>query len=148
MNESCPRINGLSAYVDRALASGEQSELESHLSGCPICGAALAELDALRATFRALPEEKLAFDMGALILGRLPPQSRTARSKPRSPLRQLAPLSLGAAAALAAGIYLGSLLVGAAGVVAPPRVAGMALFDAVPPGALCAGDSACYRRAR
>lgn len=148
MNETCPRMNGMSAYIDRALAPAESSELESHLSGCPICGAALGQLEALRSTFRALPQEKLSFDMGAVILGRLPPRSRTARSKPRSPLRQLVPLSLGAAAALACGIYLGSLLVGAAGVAAPPRLAGMALFDAAPPGALCAGDPACYRRAR
>lgn len=146
MNESCPRMNGLSAHIDRVLSLGERSELEAHLAACPICGATLAELHALRTTLRALPEEKLSFDMGALILGRLPPPTRTERFI--KPLRRLAPLPLGAAAALAAGIYLGSLLLGAAGVSAPPRLAGMSLFDAVPPGALCASAPACYRKAR
>jgi len=137
-------MNGLSAYVDDALAPAEHAALDAHLAACPVCGATLAELAQVRQAFRALPDAKLSFDMGAVILGRLPEAPRPA--SPRRAFWQLAPVSLGAAAALATGLYLGALLGGAAGVAQPQRLAAMAVFDALPPGALCAGP--CYGGAK
>lgn len=148
MNEPCPRMNGLSGYVDSMLPPDERAELEAHLGACPVCGAALAELRALHATFRALPEERLSYNMGAVILGRLPAAPFRGESSRRRSLQQIVPLSLGAAAALAAGVYLGGTLIGAAAVAPAPRVAAMAVFDALPPGALCSGDPACFGRTR
>ncbi|MCL4802399.1 MAG: zf-HC2 domain-containing protein [Burkholderiales bacterium] len=145
---TCPRMDGLSAYVDDALAPTERTALDAHLATCPVCGAALAELARLRQTFRDLPDEKLAFDLGAVVLGRLPAALRPVAPRPRRRLWQLAPVSLGAAAALATGLYLGALLSGAAGVVQPPRLAAMAVFDAVPPGAVCLGQPSCYGGAK
>ncbi|MGE5128328.1 MAG: anti-sigma factor family protein [Sphingomonadaceae bacterium] len=146
MNEPCPRMNGLSGYVDSVLPPVERTELETHLGACAVCGAALADLRALHATLRALAEEKLSYDIGALILGRLPARPSGGQPSRGRQLQQLVPVSLGAAAALAAGVYLGGTLIGAAGVAPAPRVAMLAVFDAVPPGAVCTGDPACYGR--
>lgn len=148
MNESCPRMSSLSGYVDGALPREERVAFEAHLHACPVCGAALAELDALRATFRALPDARLPYDMAELIVSRLPAEAPDRVWRERRSVRRLAPLTLGAAAALAGGIYLGGLLVGAASVASAPPVAALAVFDAVPPGALCTGDPACYGGAK
>lgn len=148
MTEPCPRMNGLSAYVDDALAPAERTALDAHLGACPVCGTALAGLAQVRQAFRALPEERLSFDMGAVILGRLPAAGRAAPSRRRRSFWQFAPVSFGAAAALAIGLYMGGMLVGGAGVAQPPRLAAMAVFEALPPGALCAGHPSCYGAAK
>lgn len=148
MTEPCPRMNGLSAYVDDALAPTARAALDAHLGVCRVCGTALAELAQVQQAFRALPEERLWFDMGAVILGRLPAAGRAAPSRRRRSFWQLAPVSSGAAAALALGLYLGTMLAGTASVAQPPGLAAMAVFEALPPGALCAGHPPCYGAAK
>jgi hypothetical protein len=113
-----------------------------------MCGATLREFGALKSTFAALEDAPACPDIASLIEPRLAQrQPRPARSRRLrvSPWR-LAPAGLAAAGVLASGAYLGMLLAGGVAVGAA-RPAVIAVFDAVPPGALCAG-AGCYARVR
>ena len=44
MNENCPRIVELSAWLDEQLAASERRALEVHVADCPICAATFADL--------------------------------------------------------------------------------------------------------
>ncbi len=46
----------LSAYVDRALPAAEQAAVEAHVHGCVACQARVADLRAVAALVRALPD--------------------------------------------------------------------------------------------
>ena len=147
-NTGCPRVEDVSALMDGVLADSARREMTGHVASCPLCGAALRDFEAMRDRMRALPEARCDADIASLIAPRLP-QSRAPAPRVRAwrgPRVWLAaPRGLGAVAALAAGIYLGLMLAGGA---LAPRLAAMAVFDATPPGSLCAGLPVCSPRGR
>lgn len=141
--EDCPRIEGLSALVDRALAAPARAEIEAHAARCPACGAALARLNALRADFAALPPPRVGFDLAPAVAERIRAAGRARPARPaRAPRRgwwQGWPVALGTAAALGAGALLGAFLVAGGGVAASRPTIEMSAFGTVPPGGLCLG---------
>lgn len=147
-NTGCPRVEDVSALMDGMLAGSARREMTGHVASCPLCGAALRDFEAMRDRMHALPEARCDVDIASLIAPRLPgsraaaPRARTWRP-PR--VWRGAQRGLGAAAALAAGVYLGLMLAGGA---LAPRPAAMAAFDAAPPGSLCAGLPACSPRGK
>lgn len=140
----CPRMEGLSAFVDDALAQPERAEIERHVASCPVCGATLADLQALGARFAALPERRVGFDLAPLVEGRIRAAERAPRARPARkrapPWWQLLPAAVGAAAALSAGAYLGTFLVAGGGGASRAAVQ-MSAFDTVPPGGICLGPT-------
>lgn len=138
-----PDLTALSAYLDGELDTAETRSVAAHLATCPSCAARLTDLQALSAGFRALPEETLGFDLAGVIEGRLAAAPRRPAVK-RGRSWQLGwPLAVGAAASIAAGVFMGSALV-AGGAATAPRVAALSVFDTMPPGNLCIGLESCY----
>lgn len=140
--ETCPRIEALSALVDDALAAPERVEIETHAAACPVCGASLARLNELRASFTALPGLRVGFDLAPAIADRIRAAERPRRDRPaRERMRwwQALPVTVGAAAALSAGAYLGSFIVAGGGAVASRSAIEMSAFGTVPPGGICLG---------
>lgn len=45
----------ISAYLDGELTDGERAELWSHLAGCGVCSAEMADMQRVRAAIRSLP---------------------------------------------------------------------------------------------
>lgn len=145
----CPRIEDISALVDGELSGRAADALKAHAAHCPLCGATLRDFAAVSTQLQALRDTRCDVDLAAIVGPRLRPRLPARRKKPArhwGSLWQLAPGGLGAAVALAAGAYLGLLLVAGGG--AAPRPAGMTVFDAVPPGAVCAGLPLCSPRGR
>jgi anti-sigma factor RsiW len=146
----CPRVEALSLLIDGEISGAARREIEAHAASCPICGATLRDFRGLRSAFSALGDSPAGVDIAALIDARLPPRAPPRPARPagqRSGWRwQLAPAGLAAAGVLATGAYLGMLLGGGAAVstARPPAVA---VFDAVPPGGLCAAPI-CYGQGR
>lgn len=139
-----PDLAALSAYLDGELDAIETRTVAGHLAACAACSARLAELRSMSAGFRALPEESLGFDLGGVIEGRLADARRPA-AKPRRSGWMGWPLAFGAAASLAAGVFMGSMLV-AGGAATAPRMAVLQVFDTMPPGNLCIGLDSCYAK--
>lgn len=141
-HKKCPRIEALSALVDDALAGPERTAIEAHAVACPVCGASLARLIALRASFAALPAARVGFDLAPAIEDRI---RAAGRAQPRRPDRvrprqwQAFPAAVGAAVALSVGAYLGSFLVAGGGAVASRSAIEMSAFATVPPGGICLG---------
>lgn len=148
MTEACPRTLALSALIDGELAPPERSLVLEHVAACHSCGPALAELQALRSEFRALPQAQLGFDLGVVIEHRLRSAPSTGRAgahrRPTAWWPWLLPLG-SAAAALVMGLQLGDRLLGLAGERAgpPPLMLTMTVFDPMPPGNLCLPATAC-----
>lgn len=146
----CPRTEQLSALIDDELAGVARAEIEAHAGSCPLCGAMLREFGELRVALKPLAAARPGFDLAPLIVQRLTAGGRRAR-----PMRdrnwwqgwQLLPSGLAAVGMLSAGVYLGALLAGGAGVTALEPAA-MAVFDAVAPGGLCLGAPSCYSPGR
>lgn len=138
-----PDLPELSAYLDDELEARERQRVATHLAVCPVCAARFAELKSLSANFKAMPQESLDFDLAAVIEGRLTasPRPSTARHK-RNWFRQW-PIAIGAAASIAAGGFMGSMLA-AGGAADTPRIAALRVFDTMPPGSLCVGLESCY----
>lgn len=153
--DACPRFDALSALVDDALAPVERRDTLAHVEHCPVCAGTLADLRALGARFAALPQERLGYDLGAVIEARLrvdaaakrtkstAAPSRGIRSRWHRWLAGLAVPALSGAAALVIGLFLGANL------LRPPepdlpRVAMMAVFGTMPPGTLCAAPGPCF----
>jgi anti-sigma factor RsiW len=140
--ESCPRIEALSALVDDALTGPERAAIEAHAAICPVCGASLARLNELRASFAALPAPRVGFDLATAVEGRIRAAERPQRARPvreRAHWWQALPAAVGAAAALSGGAYLGSFLVAGGGAVASRSAIEMSAFGTVPPGGICLG---------
>jgi len=142
--DECPRIEALSAFLDDALDSAERAEVASHAAACPVCGAAFARLDALRADFAVLPAPRVGFDLAPAVGERI---RAAGRARPVGPARapgrrawQRLPLALGSAAALGAGAFLGAFLVAGGAAAMRPAVE-MSAFATVPPGGLCVGPA-------
>lgn len=163
-----PDLESLSAWLDGELPDAERFAQAAHLAACPACAARLDELHALAKDLRALPQESLGVDLADIVASRLAARApRPAAAVPaamgtmrdlsravaafrkffpaRRPADRWWPLGAGAgaAASLALGVALGSALL--AGDADPaPRLAPLAVFDALPPGSLCHGPDACY----
>jgi anti-sigma factor RsiW len=145
----CPRIEDISALLDGALTGRRREEMKAHAARCPLCGAALRDFTAMSAQLQVLREDRLDVDLAAIIGSRLPPRVPARKKRPwrlRGDLWQLAPGGVAAAAAVGAGAYLGLLLAAGGGTALRP--AAMAVFDAMPPGAVCAGLPLCSPRGR
>jgi anti-sigma factor RsiW len=141
--ESCPRIEALSALVDDVLADAERAALEEHVRGCPLCAPALADFRALRFRFQALPEPTREVDIASVVDRRIaalarPSAAPATRVRPR--WWQVALLAPGGAAAVGAGLWLGAAMMPAAAQAPEPR---MAVFSAMPPGAVCPAVEQC-----
>lgn len=139
--EDCPRMEALSALVDDGVVAPARAQIEAHVALCPVCGAALATLNDLRASFAALPAPRVGFDLAPAVEERIRAAGRAQPPRPvRARLRwwQGLPVALGAAAALGAGAYLGGLLA-VGGAVASRSALEMSAFGAVPPGGICIG---------
>lgn len=140
-----PDLPELSAYLDHELDAGARRRVAAHLATCPACTAYLASLEALSSGFRALPDEGLGFDLAGVIEGRLAAAPRRPAVKRRRDWQLGWPLAVGAAASIAAGVFMGSMLV-AGGAATAPRVAALSVFDTMPPGNLCIGLESCYAK--
>lgn len=143
----CPRTAQLSALVDGELPTRPRLEIERHAAACLVCGATLQDLRELRGALRALPEEQPGVDLALLIEPRLASRNRPGQAQRRAPRWhwQLLPSGLAAAGVLAAGAYLGALLMGGT-VVTATQSTTMAAFDPIPPGGICAGMTSCFSR--
>ncbi len=138
-----PDLPQLSAYLDGELDARAQQRVAAHLATCPVCAARFAQLQALSASFQALPEEPLGFDLAGVIEGRLANTPRRPATPRRfSPLGWW-PVAVGAALSITVGLFMGSTLV-TASAVTTPRMTAMRVFDPMPPGSLCIGFEACY----
>lgn len=143
MTEHAPDLAELSAYLDGELDANARQHVVDHLAACPRCAASLARLQGLAADFRALPEASLGVDLAGVIEGRLATAPRRpSESRGRDWWLHL-PVAIGAAASIAAGVFMGSALVTGGGATAP-RVTAMRVFDPMPPGNLCVGLESCY----
>lgn len=147
----CPRIEDISALIDGELKGRAGAAMRSHAAHCPLCGAALRDFTAMRAQLQLLREDRLDVDLAAIVGSRLPPRgpahkSRKWHLRPWGDLWRFAPGGLAGAGALVAGAYLGLMLVAGGGAVLRPTA--MTVFDAVPPGAVCAGLPRCSPRGR
>lgn len=134
-----PDLPTLSAYLDGELDHHAEQRVAAHLVACPLCAARFAELQALSADFKALPMASLGFDLAGVIEGRL------AAARPERRWFSQWPLAIGAAASIAAGVFMGSALV-AGRAAEVPRMAALHVFDIMPPGSLCIGLESCYRK--
>jgi hypothetical protein len=147
-NAGCPRVEDVSALMDGALAGSQGDEIARHVAHCALCGALLSDFEAMSGRMQVLRDTRCDVDLAALVAPQLPPRTQAARQ--RAPRRRdawsLAPRGLAAAAALAAGAYLGSLMLVGGGMAVRPVA--MTVFDAAPPGALCAGVPPCPPRGR
>lgn len=143
---ACPRTEDLSALTDGELTGRARDELAAHAAECPSCGAMLRDLSGLRVALQSLADAKPGIDLAPAIGQRL-----AARRRPSHPEGahgrhtgwRLVPSGFAVAGVLAAGVYLGALLVGGTG-MAVTQPAAMAMFDPVPPGGVCAGAGSCY----
>ena len=145
-DETCPRIEGLSALIDGELDASQRAALDDHVAGCAICAPVLARMQALHAGFAALPRPRTHFDVAAEV------DRRIAALAPREPSRvfrpsrsrwwQAAVLAPGGAFAIAAGLWLGASMLPAAGGAATTQ---MAAFSPLPPGSLCLAPRGCAR---
>jgi anti-sigma factor RsiW len=145
----CPRIEDISALIDGELAGAAREELKAHVAHCPLCAPVLRDFIAMGTQLNALRDTRCDVDLAAIVGPRLPPRAPARGKRPVghwADLWQLAPRGLGAAGALAAGAYLGLLLAAGSGTALRP--AAMAVFDAVPPGSVCAGLPSCSPRGR
>ncbi|MDP1735727.1 MAG: zf-HC2 domain-containing protein [Sulfuritalea sp.] len=140
-----PDLPELSAYLDRELDADGRQRVAAHLAACPVCAARFAELQALSAGFRALPVEALGFDLAGVVEGRLAAAPRAPAARQRRDWWAGLPVAMGAAASIAAGVFMGSALV-TGGVATAPRMAALRVFDTMPPGNLCIGLESCYAK--
>lgn len=143
MTRPCPNPGDLSAYLDGELAPGVRARLDTHLASCPSCAWAIAELRALHAEFRALPDESPGFDVAQVIRGRI--EALPPRAAPRQAWgwRHLLPAGIGAAASVSLGLALGMGLT--APVVVAPVASPLEVFAPIAPGGLCPGFGSCWR---
>lgn len=148
--EKCPRTEEISALVDGELPEPARHALDAHVAGCAICAPVLAEFRQLHTAFGALPELEPSVDFAFLVDRRL---AAADVLKPKQKPRrwrwwQLAPATLGGALSLSLGAYLGGALVLGSQVTAQPAALQMAVFTAIPPGALCPALQACQSMGR
>jgi hypothetical protein len=142
----CPRIEDISALIDGVVTGRAGDAVRAHAAHCPLCGKTLRDFAAMGTRLQALRDTRCDVDLAALVGPRLPARAPAAPKRHWGDLWQLLPSGMGAAVALAVGAYLGLLLVAGGGTALRP--AAMTVFDAVPPGALCAGLPSCSPRGR
>ena len=146
--QDCPRIEALSALIDGELTGRDRDEMVEHAAVCAVCAPMFARFGELRTALSALGDTPAGVDIAALVEPRLPARGYARPVRARRPWRwQIAPAGFAAAGVLAMGAYLGFFLVGGA-TVGLTRPVAMAVFDAIPPGGLCAGLPSCAPRGR
>jgi len=147
MITSCPSLEDLSAYLDGELPADLRKRMAGHLSSCAACAARYADLEALRADFAALPDERLGFDLSQVIRGRidaLPARRETRRAPWWRPANWRSLVPVGAAAAsLSLGLVLGTSLTAPAAVA--PVMSALEVFAPIAPGGLCPAHGSCWR---
>ena len=133
----------LSAYLDAELPGPASQRIAAHLAVCPRCAGRVADFAALSADFAQWPADGPGYDLGTVILERLPVSSVRGAGSGRRRLgwRSLLPVGLGAMASVVLGIAIGLALFG--GVPAQPGMTAMNVFDPIPPGGLCLGVEGC-----
>jgi anti-sigma factor RsiW len=138
-------MDALSALADGELAGSERAEAEAHAARCPVCGRALARLNALRADFAALPAPRVGVDLASAVAERIRAAGRAQPARPARAPRQGwwrgLPVAVGTAVALGAGTFLGAFLVAGGGAAASRPAIEMSAFGTVPPGGLCLGPA-------
>lgn len=112
------------AYVLGALTPRDRRDYEAHLSGCPSCAAAVADLAGLPGLLNRVPADRVvepAPGAGAVPDTLLPRMLAASRAERRPRRRRVVVVGGVAAAAVAAGIVLGAVLAPGDGVdTAPP----------------------------
>ena len=146
--EKCPRTEAISARVDNELVEPARIALDAHVAGCAICAPVLAEFRQLRATFAALPDVAPNVDFAFLVDRRIAAADVPKPKPQRWRWWQLAPATLGGALSLSLGVYLGGTLMLGSQITAQPAALQMAVFTAIPPGALCPALQACNSMGR
>ncbi|WP_298014616.1 hypothetical protein [uncultured Castellaniella sp.] len=144
----CPRTLLLSACLDPECAGPRRSLILAHVRSCPICAAELDALRCLSDDLRALPDPEGAPE--AFRAWRMRPDAGRRDPSRRRSWRQGAfwwmrlPAGLAVAASLAAGVGLANWSLPAAGSARSVAAAArLDVFDAVPPGGLCAAGGLC-----
>lgn len=145
MNETCPRVEALSARLDDVLSDRERERVDAHMRDCPVCGEAFARMRALHGALRELPDTRLGVDLSGVVEGRIAGLPVGRRGADRRGFAPGLPIGVALAASLALGLALGLALTAGGGVAGIPRVAAMAVFDPIAPGGVCIGLDACYR---
>ncbi|NMM77019.1 anti-sigma factor [Acidovorax sp. SRB_24] len=138
---TCPQHHKLSVYADHQMPPAERARFDRHLQGCPLCQQRLNDIAALRNGLRKLPSPRLGFDLAAQLNDRLcaqPPGMRPAAGR----WLGWVPAGLATGLALASGVWMGGLLLGA-GAARAPSASLVRVFDPVPPGGLCAAAEIC-----
>ena len=141
-----PDLTELSAYLDGELAAAQRRQLAAHLAVCATCAKQLAQFQALSGDFKALPDAVLGFDLAGVIAGRIAAAPRPPGTRPRLGWHVRWPVAIGAAASVAVGIFLGSLLVAGGDAAVAPPMAALSVVDTLPPGSLCIGLESCYAK--
>jgi anti-sigma factor RsiW len=140
---NCPRDDEISAFADEMLAPEARQQFALHLRGCAACSQRLETLSALRRDLHQLPSPTLGLDLAARLEQQL--RQRPVRGRPQSPrwpwLGWSGP-GVAAVCSIAAGVWLGGMLVGGTVAVAPPT-AMLRVLGPVPPGSLCAAPELC-----
>jgi anti-sigma-K factor RskA len=102
---------GLGEYLLGGLEAGERERFEAHLAGCPSCAAAVDDLVGTSALLaRAVPSYDVPAGLEGRTFAAIERAAAPAPRRPRGPRRLV--LAFATAAALAAGLLGGSLLVG------------------------------------
>jgi len=138
-------MEALSTLMDGELDANARAEIQTHTANCPICGAALADIESLGIAFDALPQPAPQVDLARLVSERIrigEQRARRAPERPRMPWWQMVPAAVGAAAALGMGAGVGNVLMMGAGAASRAAVE-MSVFATVPPGGLCLAGPAC-----
>lgn len=144
----CPRVEDISALMDGMLTGHAGEEMKAHVAHCPLCAAALRDFTVMSTRLQALRDIRSNVDIAALVGPRIWTPAAPSRKRVRrwGGIWQFGPRALAGAGAIGVGAYLGLMLVAGGGTALRPQA--MTVFDAVPPGALCAGLPLCSPRGR
>lgn len=135
-------ITALSAYLDGELDAGQTIRIDHHLADCAQCRALFVELQTLSLNLQALSIEPPPIDLSPRLERLL--HSRQPHNRVRLGWRKHVPMTLGTAASLMLGIFLGSALQPPQLDAKTPETSILAVLGSAPPGALCARPELCY----
>jgi anti-sigma factor RsiW len=135
---SCPKSILISAYLDEELQSSDRAALETHVQGCAQCGAALKDMQSLRAAFASTERHEAPYGFATRVM------ARTADlEKKKSPW--IVPLSIRFAEAavllvvITVGVLAGRVMTNSSPAAQTTNIASsfsLDMFDATPPGSL------------
>ena len=140
-----PHPHQLSAYADHEMPPAETAQLHGHLQNCLACQQQLDAITALSQRLRALPSPALGFDLAGQWDERLRSAAQPLHRPPHrlwAHWRGWMPTGLAAGLALASGVWLGGLWLGA-GMAVSPTNSVVRVFGPVRPGGLWAACEIC-----